>query len=129
MSPLPALSARAWGAIGALVVVVALFAWAMRLDGLRAEYMGQRDVAVMKLEATAASTNRLAGELARAKAEQERLALDDADRIKASRETLELAEAASKVRQAAIDRLRASATRIQTGESCEPSDAVKELWK
>lgn len=129
MIPLPALSARAWGAIGLLAVIIVLFAWAMRLNGLRAEYKGQRDVAVVKLEATAASANRLAGEMARVKAEQVALAAGDADRVRASKEALALAEAASEVRKAAIERLLTSAGVIRPEDACEVSDAVKELWK
>lgn len=126
---IPNLSLRAWGAIGVGVIIILLVGLCLRLDGLRAGYKAERDVAVIKLETTAASVDRLARELARVKAEQQALSAGDQQRITASRETLQLAEAASKVRQAAIEKLLASAGIIRPEDRCEVSDAVKELWK
>lgn len=122
---------RVWWALPILALAIALVV----TRGTLAEAKAERDIAGAKLAVSNASIGRLTGELDRALKEQQALASGDADRVRASRQALQLADAASAVRQAAIDRLRASAaaTRPDTSRaplpaSCQVSESVMENW-
>jgi cysteinyl-tRNA synthetase len=127
--PVPKLSATAWGFMGCALALLLVIGWALRLDGLRASYKAQRDTATTKLETTASSVDRLTAELKRVRDEQQALAVSDAQRKQASRETLAVIEAASKLRRASIESLNNSAKKVRKDDDCAISDAVREVWK
>lgn len=120
-----ALLKRFWPAIPIILLTIALLA----TRGTLADTKRERDLATIKLSVSNASIDRLQTALRRVTVQQMDLAADDAARVQASRQAAQLAEAAAKVRQAAIDRLMASAGTIAPGKECEPSDTVQELWK
>lgn len=123
---------RFWPALPILALAIALIVTRGTLAGAKAD----RDIANAKLAVSNASIDRLTGELERVMREQQALSQGDAERTRAARQALELVNAASAVRQAAIDRLRASAAtmRPETSQvplpaSCQVSEAVAEVWK
>ncbi len=87
----------------------------------------QRDAAVLKLDVTAASLDRLSAEMNAVLAAERTLAAGDARRIDASRAAIDIAALAARARQGAIDRLNRSATEAAPG--CQASAAVREVWK
>lgn len=127
-----ALAARYWqvilGAAVSLALIVGLLATRATLATTKAE----RDTATIKLSVSNASVGRMEAEMKRVMESEQSLAASDSARIQASRETLAVAEAASKVRQAAIERLKASAAVLRPDAphvpECEVSDAVAEAW-
>lgn len=128
-----ALLKRCWWAPVIIALTFALLATRATLADCRAE----RVVAETNLKTSNASIGRLEAEIARITAEQRQLATSDAARVEASKQSLALAEAAGKVRQAAIDRLEASAeaakakpaSAIPDQSDCEFSAAVLENWQ
>ncbi len=130
------LTPKLWGLIGTGLLIaallIALFATRATLSSVKA----QRDVTSAKLSVSNASIGRLSGELERATAEQVALASNDAERAKAAQQALQMAEAAEKVRQAAIDRLMASAGVVRPAvkteelpDECRVSQAVEGVWE
>lgn len=121
-----ALLKRFWWAIPIFVLAIAL----LITRGTLAEVKAERDVASAKLIVSNASVARLQSALDRTLRDQQDLAARDASRIKASRETLALIDAASEVREAARERLLASANidRPEPAAECEVSEAVAAVW-
>lgn len=126
------MTARLYAALaGGIVIaalVVALLATRATLAGVKAE----RDAAIVRLDVSNASIGTLQAALDRALAEQQALAVGDADRIRASKEALAVADAAAQWREAARERLLASAQELQPAapdEGCAVSDAVKAVWQ
>lgn len=129
------MTAKLWGILGAGLLVVALIVGLLATRAKLAERTGERDTAEVKLAVSNASIGRLTADMARMAAEQQQLATDDAARKQASRDAMKVIDAASEVRQAAIDKLMASAEAIRpapavaTPPACEVSQAVAEVWK
>ncbi len=124
---------KLYGLLGTgLLIAVLLFATRATLSSVKAE----RDVTIAKLSVSNASLGRLSGELERVTAEQVSLASNDAERLRAAQQALQMAEAAEKVRQAAIDKLMASAGVVrqmvkteELPEECRVSVAVAGVWQ
>lgn len=130
------LSPKLWAAIGAGLIIIALVVALLATRETLAARTAARDVANAKLAVSNASVGRLSAELGKALAQQQALAQDDEARVQASREAMKVAEAASAVRQAAIDRLMASAGSVKpqpavevTPAGCQVSEAVEAVWK
>jgi len=130
MSVLFAVLKDHWKAICIGGIIGILFAALLITRGTLAEVTAERDVASAKMIVSNASVARLQSALDRTLREQQDLAASDASRIKASRETLALIDAASEVREAARERLLASANidRPEPAAECEVSEAVAAVW-
>lgn len=128
---IPALSASLpWKWIGIGLLVVALSFSLLRTRERLADVKGERDLAEMAHAVTKASLTTLQADMDQIREQQFALANGDANRIAASRQAQEIVEAASKVRQAMIDKLRSSAEEIRPeAQQCEFSEAVLEAWQ
>lgn len=87
-------------------------------------------MAQAQLAITRSSVDVLKREIDRQMREQAELSRSDAQRVAAGRQALAVAEAASRVRQVAIDKLNASAAVARHDDTgCQFSEAVLETWK
>lgn len=126
------ISLRHWTYIGLGVLlalaVIALLVTRASLNDCRRETAALNG----KLAVSNASIGTLTAEIDRMRAEQVALANDDANRIAASRQAIEMARAAEKWREGVIANLEASAVAVKTEnavETCEASEAVKAVWQ
>src|SRR5690606_9518532 len=125
------MTARLYAALAGGLVIVVLVLALLSTRATLATVKAERDSAIVRLDVSNASISTLNAALDRALADQQALASGDADRMKASKEALAVAEAASQWREAARDRLLASAQelRAEPSEECTVSDAVKAVWQ
>lgn len=131
MLALSALNLRTWAMIGAGAVIALLLIALLATRGTLSEVKHERDAAVMKLSVSNSSIETLARETDRMKRETMALADSDALRRTASRQAVLMAEAAAKVRQAAISRLEQSAARMMgepVVEQCKASETLLGEW-
>lgn len=116
---------------GPFVLIAILIVLLYRSDAALSSAEAERDVALVKLEASNASIDTLAAQLETVLLAQQDLEAEEAARKKAAQEALANAEAAEKWREAIIANLEKSAKRVPVepaAESCEVSDAVKSVW-
>ncbi len=126
---MPMLSLRAWTYLGTGALIALLVGALLITRGTLADCRDARQAAETSLATSNKSIGTLTATIIRMNGEQAKLAADDAARISASREALEMARAAERWREAAIDRLTASAKAIETGgDLCEASPAVQAVW-
>lgn len=131
MIALPSLSIRAWSMIGTGLFIAALLVALFATRATLADEKREHAQALTAHSVTRGSLARVEKELARMVAEQKALANGDANRISASRQVLQMAESAARLRQAVIDRLEHSAE-IMMGEPavehCKASDTLLGDW-
>lgn len=128
---LSAISGRAWAAIGVGVLVLALVAGLLVTRDRLSDTKRERDAVALKLSVSNGSVDRLEKEMNKVREVQMALANEDANRITASRQAIQLADAAAAVRSASIDKLHHSAEMIRgptQEEQCSVSDAVNRVW-
>lgn len=123
---------RLYAAIGMAALFAVLLVALLATRGRLSDVKHERDEYALKLSVSNASIGTLEGAVARMAADQKALANDDANRVNATRQKLEYIEAVADIRQAAIDRLEASAQALRpvdaTGQ-CSASDALKGDWQ
>jgi hypothetical protein len=126
MTPSP----RMWLALGVGALILALVAALLVTRATLADAKRELATADAKLAVSNQSIDVLEKELRRVMSDQRQLEQGDATRMRASKEALAVADAASKVRLAAIERLQASAEvlRPTPAAECEFSPAVLENW-
>jgi hypothetical protein len=124
---MPTLSLRLIGLIGTGFLVLLLVGALLATRATLSETKRQRDEAELKLSVSNASLNSIQKEMARMVAEQKALANSDANRINASRQSIQIVNAVAKVREAAIDKLNASAGLIRSEDTAGKCDASATL--
>lgn len=129
---MPTLTPKLIAFIGTGFIFAALIAALLITRTTLAETKRERDAAHLKLSVSNASIGTMEGVIKRMVAEQKALANSDANRMNASRQTLQIVAAVAKVREAAINKLNASAEIIrpvdETGQ-CNVSQAFMENWQ
>lgn len=125
---MPTISLRVWASAIAGGVLVILVISLLVTRAALADCRDERAAVQTELAFSNASIGTLEEALDRVYAEQANLSAADSARIDASREALEMARAAERWREAAIERLNESAESLKT-EKCEASPAVIAVWK
>jgi hypothetical protein len=128
-----ALNLKLWAYIGTAAIIGLLIIALLATRGALSDAKHERDQATLKLSVSNASIGTLEGALKRMSDETKALANSDANRINASRQAIQLADAASQVREAARQRLLQSAEMIRPvgiggSEECAVSSAVEAAW-
>lgn len=129
--PLGALKPQVWAAIGAGLIILALVAGLLATRSTLYKTRLERDNYATKLSVSNGSIRRLEESLKKVTEQQAALANSDANRFNASRQAIQIADAAAAVRSASIQRLRQSAEVIRgeaPGEQCAVSAAVDRVW-
>jgi hypothetical protein len=123
---------KVWAMIGTGLLFAALIAALLVTRTTLAETKRDRDEAQLKLSVSNASIGTMQREIASMVAEQKALANSDLNRMNASRQAIQIADAVARVRGATIDKLNKSATIIRgndpTGQ-CEASVELLGAWQ
>jgi hypothetical protein len=132
MPILSALNLKLWAYIGTAAIIGLLIIALLATRGALSDAKHERDQATLKLSVSNASIGTLQRSIAKMVAEQKALANSDANRMNAARQRIDFVDAVANVRQAAIDKLNASAKIIRpvdaTGQ-CSVSDSFKGEWQ
>lgn len=117
--------------IGNCAIIVALVIGLLATRSTLADVKHERAMTEARLAVSNSSIERLEQRWKRKLDEERRLASDDAARIAASKQAVQMANAVAKVRQAAIDRLNQSAVemaQLSVEGQCEASPELLKEW-